>query len=51
MMSQRFRVGRTMILWILKRFGPGFNIVASQLPNLVQELYHEVALTWILGLG
>ena len=51
MMSQRFRVGRTMSLWILKRFGPVFNIVALQLQKLVQKLDHEVALTWMLGLG
>ena len=41
-MSKVFRIGRTTILWILKRFGPGLNIVASQLQKLVQKLDHEV---------
>ena len=40
-----------MILWILKGFGPEFNIVVLQLPNLVQKLDQEVALTWLLGLS
>jgi len=50
-MSQRFRLGRTMSLWILKRFRPVFNIVALQLQKLVQKLDHEAALTRMIGLS
>ena len=50
-MSQRLRVGRTTILWVLKGFGLKFNIVALQLQKLVQKLDQEVALTWLLGLS
>ena len=50
-MSQRLRVGRMLILGILKGFGPIFNLVALQPPNMVQKLDHEVALTWSVGLG
>ena len=51
MMSGRLRVERTTVLVIMRSLGQRFNIVAVPLPNLVQKLGDEQALTRSVGLS
>ena len=44
-MSGRLRVARTMVLGVMRLLGQRFNIVAVQMPNLVQKLNEEEALS------
>ena len=51
LMSKRLRVARTTVLKSLRSFGQIFSIVAVQLPNLVQKLNEEGALSRSDGLS
>ena len=45
-LSGVFDYGRIKVLETMEGFGPIFDIVASQLPKLVQNRNHDDALKW-----
>ena len=51
MLSRMLRVARTTVLGIMRLLGQRFNIVAVQMPNLVQKSNDEEALTRSDGLS